>query len=206
VSTGVHCTHTFTLRLGALLSLDIPKGESGGQMSFISSLNMFNLMKQIVCVRLQGAAGERRLLAQTETTWIYFTADSCVCVCVCVQMLICSYRWRWRVRVKGLSGMMIRLTLTFRGNVEVKERACWDTESVCEGYVCHSVAYYHYFGGMQYFTYAWKTQIWKIMCSVQPKQTRNNTAYKIYLCVCVYLWVPCTIRHTISHSGIKRRG
>jgi len=84
VSTGVHCTHTFTLRLGALLSLYIPKGESGGQMSFISSLNMFNLMKQIVCVRLQGAAGERRLLAQTETTWIYFTADSCVCVCVCV--------------------------------------------------------------------------------------------------------------------------
>lgn len=86
-------THSFTLHLWALLSLN--KGESGDQMSFISSLDMFNLMKQIVFVRLQGAAGERRLLAQTETTWIYFTADSCVCSSV-EPPVICSNRWRWR--------------------------------------------------------------------------------------------------------------
>lgn len=76
------CTHTFTLHLWALLSLDIPKGDWGGQMSFISSLDMFNLMKQIVFLRLQGAAGERRLLAQTETTCIYGTADSQTVLCV----------------------------------------------------------------------------------------------------------------------------
>ncbi len=89
------CTHTFTLHLWALLSLDIPKGDSGGQMSFISSLDMFNLMKQIVSLRLQGAAGERRLLAQTETTWIYGTADFCVCSNA-EPPAICSNRWRWR--------------------------------------------------------------------------------------------------------------
>lgn len=148
------CNHTFTLHLWALLSLN--KGESGDQMSFISSLDMFNLMKQIVFVRLQGAAGERRLLAQTETTWIY--ADSCVCSSV-EPPAICSNRWRWR-EMKSVCERPVwndDLTYTDLPGECLGERKRVLRKWECVWRIHIDLAYYHYFGGMQYFSYAWNT-------------------------------------------------
>ncbi len=136
------CTHTFTLHLWTLLSLDIPKGHSGGQMSFISSLDMFNLMKQIVSLRLQGAAGEEII----SSNWNHLNIRHSRLLCV--QMLnhqrsaaMDEDEGRWRVCVRGLSGMMIQLTLTFWGNVEEEKRGRLGVEnkeklSMCVAYAC----------------------------------------------------------------------